>query len=154
LAAVDTRPVTASGASATAPQGSVTYPVSGCLSYFVDGTSEGMEMTECVTAVTVRPDGNLHLDFEWTLTVHDPAWSGIQFQSDANNRNMYLTDNRGRRLDHLGVGGEALVESALQDGDRRTGWFLFPPLEGGATSFVFHDDDHGAATTPIERVWP
>ena len=60
---------------------------------------------------------------------------------DTDNRNMYITDNLGIKINHMKVGGAAAEKIKLTSGEKVYGWFLFPKPAERAYEFAFHDDD-------------
>jgi hypothetical protein len=96
-------------------------------------------LTVCVTGVTVREDRQMQFDIQYTLAPMEDETSEVWRESDRDNRNVFLTDDRGGRYEFLEVGGCAAQEMRTQNEDLQcTGWFLFPPAEPDATSFDFH----------------
>jgi tRNA A-37 threonylcarbamoyl transferase component Bud32 len=138
-------PTTAAVTQAQLPGLPVTHAVHKCMSVFVMVWSA--TSTECVTGVTILPDGRLRLDFSWSLQSNQ----SVQFQKlpDTTNPNMFVTDNLGHRLDHVEVGGAAARVVMLISGNTQTGSFTFPAPDPRAISFVFHDDDNHIQTEPF-----
>lgn len=85
------------------------------------------------------------------MAIGDTGRPPLQMNSDTGNTNMYLTDNLGRRYDHIATGGAAALGGALPWGQETTltGAFVFPPAQPGATGFVFHDDDQGVVISNL-----
>jgi hypothetical protein len=96
---------------------------------------------ECVQSVDVRENGFMQFNFAWTVDLIDSLPSVIKYP-DIYNTNMYLTDHKGNRYDHVAVGGTAAETTTMYDQMTVTGWFLFPPARQSATTFTFHDDDY------------
>ena len=99
-------------------------------------------LTECVTGVDVLGDGLLRFNFSWVIDF-PPDLDYITKYSDTNNRNMYVTDNLGRRYDHVAVSGAAAETTYLEDNIPVYGLFTFLPAGPGAATFAFHDEDQG-----------
>jgi len=99
----------------------------------------------CIVSVDVRAEGQLQFNFTWTAFVEGSGYDYLIKYSDQTNHNMYITDDLGNRYDHIETGGEAGREVKIWHGQTVSGWFLFPPAQTGATSFVFHDDDQHVA---------
>jgi hypothetical protein len=120
--------------------------VGGCVTYDV---GRGNIMVDfCVASVEVRRDGSMFFGVTWT--VHNQGNYTVTKRSDLHNRNMYLRDNLGNRIDQADVGGGAGVVSGIEGGDTLiTGWFLFPPPDPGAISFTFYDDDQRVSISGI-----
>lgn len=112
-----------------------------------DGNDE-VRVTECVTGVRIRFDGQMYFDYRWSVEFLDPNVTSIYKNSDANNFNMYITDNLGNRYDHVDTGGAAatLVYFYPWGPTSADGWFMFPAKRTGATIFAFHDDDNDPVT--------
>jgi hypothetical protein len=124
------------------------YPVNRCAtsSLYIQGSYKG-ELTECVPSVEIRSNGFMQFNFTWTAKLVENSL--IIKYDDTYNSNMYITDNLLNRYDHIEVGGAAAQTVDMSDGIPVEGWFLFPPAKQGGTSFVFHDDDQGAAIDGI-----
>ncbi|MBN1889860.1 MAG: hypothetical protein JW850_17830 [Thermoflexales bacterium] len=61
---------------------------------------------------------------------------------------MYLTDNLGRRYDHIITNGAAKMGGDVYSNKPPAmldGVFVFPPALPGGTVFTFHDDDQHIA---------
>lgn len=127
----------------------LTYNVGSCMTVQVDAKNH---IDECVTSVTLLPDGNMQFDFSWTAQIEDHL--ELEISPDTNTKNMYLTDNLGNRYDHLQTGGDASRQVTLTNGQTALGRFLFGPPVLDAQYFIFHDDDNNVKTPPIQRVWP
>jgi len=116
-----------------------------CVSSFI--TYNGLNLakwTECVTRVRIRQDGQMYFDIRWSVQFLNPNVTSIYKYSDADNHNMYITDNLGNRYDHVATGGAAAELTYFYPTGPLSadGWFLFPRAQLGATIFTFHDDDH------------
>jgi hypothetical protein len=124
------------------------YPVNRCAksSLNINGAYKG-ELTECVLSVEVRSSGLMQFNFTWTANLVEDT--PIIKYDDMNNSNMYIMDNLQNRYDHIDVGGAAAQTVDMYNGIPVEGWFLFLPAKQGATSFIFHDDDQGAAIDAI-----
>lgn len=132
-----------------APDFPLSLAVNSCMTIPID---ENNQVVECVTGITVYADGRMQFDFSWTAEIE--AALEVEKRSDRDNRNLYLTDNRFQRYDHIDRGGAAAETVILLNGDTAEGWFLFPPVDPTATFFIFHDDDNLTQTLPIPRSWP
>jgi hypothetical protein len=103
--------------------------------------------TWCVEAVTVRPGGELVFRCRWEFI--DGSNSTIEKGTDQGNRNMYVVDGAGRRLDHVTTTEAARLGGTLApDTPTLRGDFVFPagPVE---PPFAFHDADNGVAIEGI-----
>lgn len=94
----------------------------------------------------------MQVHFRWEVSSADADF-GVTVYSDTGNRNMYLVDSLGNRLDHFETGGDANNQVGLWDGDAKYGWFLFPAPNPAAEYFVFHDDDNHLLTDRIPKEW-
>ncbi len=127
------------------------YSIKRCVKkeLYIRGQHVGL-LTECVPNVTVRKDGFMQFNFTWTLDLLAGVDPVIK-HSDADNRNMYMTDNVDNRYDHVEVGGDSAKDVIVQDNVPIQGWFLFPhPKQPDAQVFVFHDDDQNTTITAIK----
>jgi hypothetical protein len=66
----------------------------------------------CVESVEVRADG-MQFNVVWTAWLSHPY---VTKYADVGNVHMYLTDEQGRRYDHVAVGDDAARDVWLQDG--------------------------------------
>jgi hypothetical protein len=107
---------------------------------FTHTATASIQLIFCVEQITVRSDGRLKLNVSWMGQYQDETYQ-LKKDSDADNRNMYLTDNLGHRYDHTETGGAAATEVVLNHWQPVSGWFLFPSPASGATTLTFHDDD-------------
>ncbi len=125
------------------------YDVASCMDIWLDAANY---VEECVQSVEVLPDGRMRFNITWT------AFIGEQYQvpkgSDKGNRNIYLTDDTGKRYDHISSGGDANNEIILRNGISVKGWFIFPIPKSEANYFIFHDDDNQKSSSPIYKDWP
>jgi hypothetical protein len=98
----------------------------------------------CVDSVVVGDDGALEFRCSWSLL-------NLKKRSDQGNRNMFITDQAGRRLDHIATTGAAKTGGTKRSDryDVITGSFLFPPPHPDASVFTFHDDDRKIAIPDI-----
>jgi hypothetical protein len=79
---------------------------------------------------------------------------GVQHGSDSSNRNMFLTDGFGTRLDHISTSGLAKDGGVIDGkGDAKMGSYTFRAPRRGAFIFTFHDDDEHV-TIPNIRLDP
>ena len=97
----------------------------------------------CVESVEVNPDGTMTFNVSWQAEIEEglPVAALVK-QSDVGNTNMYVTDDKGNRYDFIDLGGAAREETTIPNGEKATGWFLFPPPRGYARNFIFIDDDN------------
>ncbi len=112
-----------------------TYNLNLCYyhSYGVQGGVERYEKT-CVVSVIVLADKTLKFYLSWEFNLS----YGETKISDANDPNIYLTDNLGNRYAFTQVGGDAAKNVGVANGRLINGWFLFPQAKEGATLFAFH----------------
>lgn len=115
------------------------YAVSGC---GATNMPKGGQLDFCVTGVTVNNNQHLIFSVSWNLS-NIPGGYSVTKRSDEGNRNMYLTDNHGKRYDHVTGGGAAYTSMGISDGAPVSGWFDFGTAAIGAFTFDFHDDDNG-----------
>ncbi|MEM7035308.1 MAG: hypothetical protein AAF629_37560, partial [Chloroflexota bacterium] len=113
----------------------------------------GGKVVQCITTIAIRPDGTMQVNIFWAVQNLNQNVTITKF-SDVDNTNIYLTDNFGNRLDHIGGGGAMSQQVNIDNGESVEGWFLFPALDAQATSFIFHDDDNQVQTSPILKQWP
>jgi hypothetical protein len=99
----------------------------------------GNHVVWCIESVEVRSDGYMKFNAVWTAPIEPRAY--VKKYSDVGNTNLYLRDNLGNRYHHVEVGGDAGRDIILTRYSTARGWYLFPPAQPGATSFIFHDDD-------------
>jgi hypothetical protein len=112
-------------------------------SYITYNGANMAKMTLCVTGVRIRQDGQMYFDTRWFAEFLAPRVTSIYKNSDAENPNMYITDNLGNRYGHVAVGGAAAQTTYFYPSGPTSaeGWFLFPRAQAGATVFTFHVDD-------------
>jgi ankyrin repeat protein len=92
----------------------------------------------CAEWVRLRGDGRLEVRCEWRGDRASKA-------SDDGNRQIYLTDEAGRRYDHVATSGAAAfgaIGDVLQPGEVG-GTFTFPGPAAGAQRFTLRDDANG-----------
>ena len=130
---------------------SYAYP-SSCMEIVFDLQPKTV-LRECVTSIMVQPDGKLQVYFEWKVSSLSST-AGIEVQADTDNHNMYLLDNLGNRLDHVGSGDGSDQTVKLYNGQGKKGWFLFPQADPTATSFYFVDEDNKLRSPRLDRKWP
>jgi hypothetical protein len=95
----------------------------------------------------------LHVAYVWQVSNSERASCpeyNITIGSDAQNTNMYLTDELGNRYDHVRAGGAAAREKTMEPNVAQEGWFLFPAPRPGAQVLAFRDDDNGMAIVDID----
>lgn len=128
------------------------YTVNKCVESSVYAQSTGDyigELTECVPSIEVRLNGTMQFNFTWTLDFIE-GLPPIRKYNDADNPNMYVTDNVDNHYDHIEVGGDAANDIFIEDAIPVEGWFLFLPAKQNATMFSFHDDDQGVSIDNID----
>jgi serine/threonine protein kinase len=135
--------------SPTLPSGdSQPHNINECMQITITRSEGAGQIFECITGYINLSDGNMIILLSWT------AYTGGKFkvdkQSDVGNTNIYLKDNLGNRYDHILTAGAAHDRVEIQDGQTVDGWFLFPPLASGASSFIFYDDDNSVHTAAIK----
>jgi uncharacterized repeat protein (TIGR01451 family) len=125
------------------------YPTNRCTqsNLYIRGNYVGV-MKTCVPSVEVKDDGYMQFNYTWTIDLISGIPSIIKYD-DADNPNMYITDNLGNRYDHVAVGGAAADTVTMYDNIPVYGWFLFIPARQSANTFEFHDDDQGTKITDI-----
>lgn len=111
------------------------------------------ELLVCVSGVLVNEDLSMQFEIEYTLTPTEPEAGPVWRDTERDNRNVFLTDDKSGRYEFIAVGGCAAKEMRTnKESLKCKGWFLFPPAQSGATSFEFHystsdtmesTDDHG-----------
>lgn len=126
-----------------------------------DGTPNTVEngpqpVTLCIVSVTVRPDGNLQFNAQWTYEAKGARYPGAYKPSDVGNKNVYVMDNLGNRYDILELGALAGREvGGVNAGfPKPVGWYLVPPARAGSQVFTFHIDDSGVAISGIVLAQP
>jgi tRNA A-37 threonylcarbamoyl transferase component Bud32 len=129
-------------APAQKPAAAVTLGAARVEKCFPHNMAPDIYMIFCVKQVAVQADGALKVDVSWEGQYRDKTFQ-LQKSSDANNPNMYLVDNLGNRYNHTQAGGAAAEDIVLAHGQTAAGWFIFPPPQPGATTFIFKDDDLG-----------
>jgi hypothetical protein len=107
-----------------------------------------------VESVDVLHTRELRFNVSWMWKVTDaerdncPSASPVIY-SDEGNANMYVTDELGRRYDHIAVGEGAGEDKLLKPNAAQHGWFLFPTPAADAGVFAFHDEDVGSTISGI-----
>ena len=104
------------------------YPLNNACMQIVSQGSPRLVLNECVSSITVLSDGRMQFNFTWKVE-SGSSKHALQMYPDTGNRNMYITDSLGNRIDHLETGGQANETVALFDGDTKQGWFVFPPAD-------------------------
>ncbi|MFN2297519.1 MAG: hypothetical protein ACK2UB_01630 [Anaerolineales bacterium] len=96
-------------------------------------------LSVCLTGVTVQEDRTMRFEIEYVLAPMQDETNEVWRESDQDNRNVYLTDDKDNRYDFLEAGGCAAQELRTQEEECRcSGWFLFPPAGPKAEMFGFH----------------
>lgn len=135
--------------NANLPQ-TFTYPTA-CMEIILS-SSPRITMYECIKSITILSDQTMQVNVEWRVTSQSTQ-AGITVQPDTDNHNMYIVDDLGNRMDHIGTGGGADQEIELYNGDTKTGWFIFPSPNPDASSFYFIDGDNNVKSPGLDRVW-
>ena len=143
-------PCSGTGQSRTAPSGeapppSVAVPsatywrADACVDQHSEDARTGRKIKWrwCVVAVVVRENGEMEFRC---------AWSGGgtigQMAPVEGNRNLYVIDAAGQRLDHFDATGAARYGRFVsEEAGMPVGGLVFPKSAAGATVFTFHDDD-------------
>ena len=119
------------------------------------GGDDRVRLRLCVESVDVDTDGAMKFTISWRAEIEEGlVLDGLRVtqlvkSSDAGKTNMYITDDRGNRYDFTDLGDAATGETTIPNGEKAEGWFLFPPPQGGARLFTFHDDDNFWAISGI-----
>jgi ankyrin repeat protein len=110
--------------------------------------AEGASLRWCVEAIVLTEESALELHVSW-------KGSGLSSRrlfkgSDSENHRMYLTDNLGKRYDHVSTRGAARDGGRL-DGEHPVlrGVFVFASPQQSAGAFTFHDDDQRTSISNI-----
>jgi hypothetical protein len=114
-------------------------------------TNNGIKtwMDLCVTSVSIETDGNLRFNVAWIANAEQPTLT-IQKASDEKDTGIYVTDEAGKRYDHIDMGGAAMYDlNFYLDGAIKQGWYLFPPVNDYASSLTFHDENQGLVVENI-----
>ena len=112
------------------------------------GGDERARLRLCVESVEVHQDGTMRFNVSWQaeiekgLIVGGQPVDALAKRSDVGNANMYVTDGQGNRYDFIDLGGAAREDTTIPNGEKATGWFLFPPPREGARNFIFIDNDN------------
>ena len=115
---------------------------------YAGGYDTGM-MTECVTSIDVRSDGQIQANFSWRWQKNPYITECLIKYPDTTNTNMYLTDGAGLRYNHTDTGGYAENYVCMNSNQTYEGWFLFPPARSNRTVYSFHDDDNAIVLAPL-----
>jgi len=142
-------PGTTSEPSITMPQ-TFTYPNT-CMEIIIT-TSPLRKLSECVQSITIAGDGTLQVTVEWKALIQDQN-DFITVGADTDNKNMYLIDDLGNRMEHIATGGGANQDVDLYNGQSKIGWFIFPAPDQNAAHFFFVDDDNGVKSPKLVRRW-
>jgi hypothetical protein len=87
--------------------------------------------------------------FRCLWEVDHPAF-GVEKRRDGGNRNIYVVDGAGRRLDHVATTEAAKLGGTFTKATRTMhGDFVFPAGASVDPPFTLHDDDHKAVITDI-----
>ena len=134
------------------------YPVGRWFAYALNdlcGSQPFGNLVFTIESVDVLSTGELRFNVSWMWQVTNversncPSGSPVIY-SDEGNANMYVTDELGRRYDHIAVGDGAGEDKLMKPNVAQQGWFLFPPPAEGAGVFAFHDDDAGSVISGID----
>jgi hypothetical protein len=97
------------------------------------------ELWVCLNGVLVGEDLTMRFEIEYTMKPTDPEAGPVWRDSDRGNKNVFLTDDKDGRYKVSEAGGCAAEEMRTEKESLTcTGWFLFPPINPGATIFEFH----------------
>jgi hypothetical protein len=122
------------------------YSSGGCTDYVVVKRTPTWDLSAgfhwCVDSVEIHRDGSMMFVVSWQLTNFSEVITEVTKRGDANNPNMYLTDNLGNRYDALSVSGEGAKDIRMEKGNTYYSTFIFRPPKPGAYNFTFHDDDN------------
>jgi hypothetical protein len=139
-------PASVSIAPSASPVAAGTYwPKSAC-TYLIEPSGQAV-WNWCVESVTLRPSGELVFRCRWEFP--EFSKSKIEKGTDEGNRNMYVVDGAGRRMDHVTTTeGARLGGTLAPDTPTLRGDFVFP---SGAVEppFTFHDADNNVAIEGI-----
>jgi len=134
------------------------YPVGRWFAYALNDLCGGQpfgNLVFTIESVDILSTEELRFNVSWMWRVtavernNCPSGSPVIY-SDEGNVNMYITDDLGRRYDHIAVGDGAGRDKEMAPNVPEQGWFLFPsPIEGVGV-FTFHDDDTGSVITSID----
>ncbi len=109
-----------------------------CRDLYLSASYPNIYVTLCVAAVEVREDGYMKLTVTWTAHLKPSPYDYVRIDHDRDDHSKYLLDDLGNRYDHEELGDTAYYGVIMGDGQTRSGWYLFPPAQPGATSFTFH----------------
>jgi hypothetical protein len=121
----------------------VRYSQDDCTAYLHARNEFRASIKWCLRYAEVR-DGTMEVRVSWEVTRLEGKVDTIFQLTDESNPHMYLTDEFGRRYDHVRVSGAA-QGSSHQAGSLREGSFFFQLGHERARSFLFHDDENGVA---------
>ncbi len=115
--------------------------------YYLNGCGhrdmpKGGTLEICVTQVNVDNDHHLFVYVTWALS-YIPNNTIVTKRSDEGNRNVYLTDEHGKRYDHIAGLAAAYADVNMGIGGGLLGIFDFGPAAVGAFTFTYHDEDNG-----------
>jgi hypothetical protein len=85
----------------------------------------------------------------WKLLDFSQGVTQISKASDANNPNMFVTDNLGNRYNSISVSGDANGSIIMEKGKTYYGSFIFRPPKPSANRFAFHDEDNDKVISDI-----
>ena len=106
----------------------------------VEHPAANVRVRWCVDAVTIAENGRMEFRCSWSMATMS-GLEGAEKGPDQGNRNMFVTDQTGRRFDHVRTTGAARLGGRLKYMDAITGSFIFPGRPSAASVFTFHDDD-------------
>jgi hypothetical protein len=125
--------------------------VGGCVTYGLERGNITVDF--CVASIEVVRDSSMFVSLSWAI--HNKGGYTITKRSDANNRNMYMTDDLGNRYGHDGAGGDLVSKIKMHDGDTSfVGWYHFSNIASNAKAFTFHDDDQKVQISNMVLVNP
>ena len=112
--------------------------------------ARGAQLNFCVKDITVTNALHVLVDVTWTLTNVPRTKYTITKFSDERNHKIYLTDDSGKRYDHVHGDGAAYQEVTLSDGVPAEGSFDFGVTQPAAFTFALHDDFDGVVVDGLE----
>ena len=133
------------------------YPQTGkCVQFELAHQIYTLTYIWCITSVLVEDSGNLLFTATWYGDNRGQVTTNWIKKPDANNHNLYVTDNLGLRYDHIATDGGARDGGMINTNTEGTlkGTFTFPPAQPGAYRFMFVDDDWQATIPDIILTTP
>jgi hypothetical protein len=100
----------------------------------------------CVPLVVVRPSLEVQVNVTWLFTrdgmppdLLNVVQTDVAVLPAYNGSVVYLQDNLGRQANQTGLEGAARDGASGQPGSVFSGYYLFPPVQAGATNFTLVD---------------